>query len=266
MPSNSDTHWAAVYAPAPRLGPPLFVDSTIAAAYQAAVAGHTERGLLLGATPQLADFAADVTAVERNPSVIASRWPGDTEHRRAICADWRDMQFAAASFTSCIGDGSLNSLPSLADITAILARVALFVVPGGRMAFRVYRTPEPCESVAAVFASARTGRITSFGAFKWRLAMALVHERADPRMPVVDIRDRFEQEAPDRTDFAASSGIARIDVDTIDIYRGSAEIYCFPTGAELLGSLPPGLRFVEFAPSGSYELAEHCPLVILQRA
>ena len=85
-------------------------------------------------------------------------------------------------------------------------------------------------------------------------------------MPVIDIRDRFEQEAPDRADFAASSGIARVDVDTIDIYRGSAEIYCFPTGAELLGSLPPGLRFVEFAPSGSYELAEHCPLVILQRA
>jgi hypothetical protein len=95
--------------------------------------------------------------------------------------------------------------------------------------------------------------------------MALAHERADPRMPVVDIRDRLELEAPDRAEFAALSGIARVDIDTIDIYRGSAEIYCFPTGDELLGALPPALRLVEFAPSGSYELSEHCPLAILQR-
>lgn len=265
MSSGSDAHWAAVYQPAPRLGPPLFVDESIAAAYRDAVVGHAARGLLLGATPQLADFAADVTAVERNPSVIASRWPGDTRHRRALCADWRDMSFPSASFTTCIGDGSLNSLPSLEAVAAVLDRVAGFVVPGARMAFRVYRTPDDCETVAAVIAAARNRQIISFGALKWRLAMAIAHEHSDPVMPVGAIRDRFEREVADRERFATETGISRQDIDTIDIYRGSDETYCFPTGDELLAALPASVRFLTFAGSGSYELAEHCPLAVLER-
>lgn len=265
MSSRSDAHWAAVYQPAPRLGPPLFVDGSIAAAYQDAIVGHTARGLLLGATPQLAGFAEDVTAVERNPSVIASRWPGDTPHRRVLCTDWRAMAFPPASFTTCIGDGSLNSLPSLAAVASVLDRVAGFVVPGARMAFRVYRTPDDCETVAAVFEAARDRRITSFGALKWRLAMAVAHERRNPVMPVADILDRFEQEVPDRARFVAETGISRQDIDTIDIYRGSTETYCFPTGGELLSALPASVRFVAFAASGSYELAERCPLAVLER-
>jgi len=265
MSSRSDAHWAAVYQPAPRLGPPLFVDDTIAAAYQGAIAGHRARGLLLGATPQLADFAEDVTAVERNPSVIASRWPGDTPHRRALCADWRDMAFPPASFTACIGDGSLNSLPSLAAVTTILDRVAGFVAPGGRMAFRVYRTPDDCETVAEVFQAARARRVISFGALKWRLAMAIAHERRDPVMPVAAIRDRFEREVTDRQRFVEESGMSRQDIDTIDIYRGSTETYCFPAGGELLAALPASVRFLAFSASGRYELAEHCPLAVLER-
>lgn len=265
MSSSSDAHWTAVYQPAPRLGPPLFVDASIAAAYRDAVAGHTTRGLLLGATPQLADFAEDVTAVERNPSVIATRWPGDTSHRRALCADWRDMTFAPASFTTCIGDGSLNSLPSLAAVTTILDRVAGFVATGARMAFRVYRTPDDCETVAEVFQAARARQVVSFGALKWRLAMAIAHERRDPIMPVAAIRDRFEREVTDRRRFVEESGLSAQDIDTIDIYRGSAETYCFPTGAELLAALPASVRFLAFAGSGRYELAEHCPLAVLER-
>jgi hypothetical protein len=265
MPASSDAHWTAIYKPAARLGPPLFVDDSIAAAYQAAIAGRAARGLLLGVTPQLADFAADVTAVERNPTVIATRWPGDTPQRRSICADWRDMTFPPAAFTACIGDGSLNSLPDLSAVNAILARVAGFIETGGPMVFRVYLTPEECEPVDAVFAAARARQIVAFGALKWRLAMAIAHERRDCSMPVADIRDRFEREVPDRARFSDETGLSRQDLDTIDIYRDSAEIYCFPTESELRRALPATVRFVGFANSGSYELAERCPLAVLER-
>lgn len=265
MPASSDAHWAAIYQPAARLGPPLFVDSSIAAAYQAAINGRAARGLLLGVTPQLADFAADVTAVERNPTVIATRWPGDTPQHRAVCADWREMIFSPGSFTACIGDGSLNSLPDLDTVTAILSRVAGFIQPGGPLVFRVYLTPENCEPVGAVFEAARARRIASFGALKWRLAMALANERRNPSMPVVEIRARFEREVAARARFADETGLLLEDLDTIDIYRDSAEVYCFPTESELRRSLPACVRFLEFASSGSYELAERCPLVVLER-
>ena len=32
-----------------------------------------------------------MTAVERNPSVIANLWPGDTEHRRAVAGAGMDI-------------------------------------------------------------------------------------------------------------------------------------------------------------------------------
>jgi hypothetical protein len=265
MSSSSDSHWAAVYRQGPRLGPPLVVTDEIAAAYRAAIAGCRGPGLLLGVTPRLTDFAEDVTAVERNQSVIAARWPGDTPRRRAILADWREMAFPPGSFSACVGDGSFNALASMSEASDVLARVANALAPAGRVAVRTYLTPDEGETVAAVFAAARAREIASFSAFKWRLAMALVGERGDPAIPVAVIHARFAATAPDRDTFAAESGMAREEIEAIEIYRGSPEIYCFPTAAELRAAVPPALRFLAFAPSGSYELAERCPIAIMER-
>ena len=262
MPTSSQSHWQAVYRTLAR--PPLEVNHEIAAAFRHAAAGIDGPVLLLGVTPQLADIADDVTAVERHPGVIAARWPGDTVHRRAIAADWREMQFDPGSFGKCIGDGSFNSM-SFADVPLLLDRIATMLRVPGRIAVRIYLTPEHCESVEAVLQAARSRRIVAFSAFKWRLAMAMVAEGGKADIAVADIFARFSDAVGDRNAFAEETGIPREEIDSIDVYANSIESYCFPTAAEVCSIIPKILRFVDFMPSGSYELAERCPIAVIDR-
>ncbi len=262
MSTPSQSHWQAVYRTPAR--PPLEVDREIVAAYRRAIAGIEGRALLLGVTPQLADIADDVTAVERHPGVIAARWPGDTVHRRAVAADWREMQFNPGSFGKCVGDGSFNSM-LFGDVSAVLGRIATMLCEPGRIAARMYLTPERCESVEAVMQAARSRRIVAFSAFKWRLAMAMVAERGKPDIAVVDIFARFSDAVGDRNAFSEETGIPRQEIDSIDVYSSSVESYCFPTPSEIRSAIPKTLHFVDFMPSGSYELAERCPIAVMDR-
>jgi hypothetical protein len=123
--------------------------------------------------------------------------------------------------------------------------------------------PDKAEPVAAVCEKAVEGAIRSFHAFKWCLAMAIVAEADDPNIPVVKIRDVFNAALPDRARLARSSGWSAEDIDTIDVYRGSAEVYSFPTFEQLRAAVPGAFADLRLVPAGSYELAERCPLVIM---
>jgi SAM-dependent methyltransferase len=240
------------------------VSDEVVAAYRSAAAPPARtRALLLGATPQLSDIAGDVTAVEASAAVIATRWPGDTAHRRAIEGDWRAMQFAKATFDLCVGDIALNVLPSLDDAASVLDRIAGFLAPGGRIAIRAVLRPERRESVTAVFNAAFCREIAGFGAFKWRLMMAMAAERASTHLRVADALARFNETVLDREAFSRQTGMARADVDAIDAYQGSSEIYCLPTSADLVSALGSRLRLVEYRPSGTYELAERFPIAVM---
>ncbi|MER9326977.1 hypothetical protein NKJ26_09450 [Mesorhizobium sp. M0152] len=52
-------------------------------------------------------------------------------------------------------------------------------------------------------------------------------------------------------------------IGTIDVYAGSATTYCFATLAMLIDEAGSWFDNVRFVPSGSYPLAERCPLLVL---
>ncbi len=263
--SSQHTHWADFHRRWARLGPPLRPNAEVVAAYRRVTAGSSGPGLLLGVTPELADFAENVTAIDRSPEMIANLWPGNTSRRRAMTMDWGAIDFEPASFAVCIGDGSLNALPFPAGVGQVLAQLARVLRSHGRFACRVYLTPDACESVAEACGAAVAGRIRSFHAFKWRLAMALVAEQGRAEIAVADIRARFCREFADRAALARASGFGREDIDTIDVYEHSQERYCFPSQAQLLSVVPAEFAAVAFEPSGTYELAERCPLLVATR-
>jgi SAM-dependent methyltransferase len=255
-------HWQDYHRAWSRLTPPLRPPPAAVAAVKAQVGGGRGRALLLGVTPELAGIAPRLVAVDRNPAMIAALWPGDSASRHALVGDWRRLSFARAAFALCIGDGSLSSLEHPGDVAAAARELARTVESGGRIVCRLYLSPQRAESVAALRDAAMAGRAGNFHGFKMRLAMALAAREKQPNIRVAAIRDAFDTLFADRDGLVRATGWRRDQVDTIDFYEGSAVSYSFPTQDQLLAAVAPAFSAVRLVPSGAYDLAERCPLLV----
>jgi SAM-dependent methyltransferase len=260
----STSHWADLQSRWARLGPPLRPNREVAEGMARAIAGHDRRVLLLGVTPELAELGDELIGVDINEAMIAHIWPGDSQRRRAVKGDWLDLPFPHGHFTAAIGDGSLNALTYPEGHRRLYGQLAAVLQPGGRFVVRLFKSPDRGEPLAAVRAAALAGKIGSFHAFKWRLAMAIVAASDSANIPVRRILEAFEREFPDRAGLGAAAGWPAAEIDTIDAYRNSAEVYNFPTFVQLCAALPDCFVNPRLIPTGSYELAERCPLVAME--
>src|SRR4051812_42434017 len=156
----SPSHWDNIY----RGSPPQNENTPfaeIAAAVEKQICDVNGRVLLLSVNPTLSGIGADVTAVDRNSSVVQSRWPGNTSRRRAIVGDWLQLPFGRDTFSSCVGDGSMNML-RCRDLELFYDNIARVVRPGGRFVCRMYLTPDIGESVSAVVSAPWQSKVRSF--------------------------------------------------------------------------------------------------------
>ena len=176
--------------------------------------------------------------------------------------DWLDLGARERRYAAVLGDGSLNMLPH-EEIGRLLAIVVGLLRPGGRFACRLFERPEPGYSESDLARTASTSGRLNFNAFKWQLAMHLAEGR--PTLPVADIRSAFEARCPDREALSRATGWSRESIDTIDLYDGSSLAYSFPSRAEFLRLLPPGIEAAEFLACGSYDLAECCPVLTFRK-
>jgi SAM-dependent methyltransferase len=263
----SNSHWAKFHRLWAQYTPPLRPNGEVAGAVRDALAGHDERVLLLGVTPELADAGRDVTALDSSELMIGGVWPGDGPHRRAVKGNWLSMpfDFAAASFSAAIGDGCLSSLSFPEGHQQLYGQLARVLRPGGRLVLRLFKVPDRTETLPAVLKAARDGTIRNFHAFKWRLAMALTAASGDPNIAVELILATFEREFPDRRKLAAMTGWPLEQIDTIEVYRGSSEVYSFTTFEQIRQTMPSTFTNLRLQDIGSYELAERCPLLIMDR-
>jgi SAM-dependent methyltransferase len=245
------------------LKPPLRPDARVVGALREVTAAHARRVLLLGVTPELADIGETTVAVDMSEEMIAAAWPGDTDTRRAIRGNWLDMPLREREFSAVIGDGSLVFVP-LDTYGRLLDQLRRLLLPDARLAVRVYETPEACETVVELRDQVMQGMRMGFHAFKWRLAMAIVAETGLASIPVALIHSVFELEFDDRSALAAASGWSLEEIAEIDQYAGQESVFSFPTRAELLAELSPHLTNPRFLASGSYELAERCPILVAE--
>jgi SAM-dependent methyltransferase len=231
-----------------------------------AVARHLEPGddpvLLLGVTPELADIAAHVVAMDWNEAMIASVWPGDTSARRAMLGDWRSMALPDKSMAAAVGDGCFTMLSYPEDARLLIEQLARVLRPGARAVIRCFATPEEGEDVLAVRDASYAGGI-GFHAFKLRFNQAVTLESGRMSITSDDLFRRFQALFPDREALSRASGWSLETIAEMDAYRGAASIHSYPSRSRLLELVPDGMRDAFFAPSGDYPLAERCPLFIL---
>jgi SAM-dependent methyltransferase len=179
---------------------------------------------------------------------------------------WLELPLDDASVDAVIGDGSLNSLGTEADRLDLMREAARVLRPGGRAAIRLFAAPELREGLEEIAADAGAGRSGSFHAFKLRLAMALAGPDPDCAVPVSDIRSAVEKLHPDREALAGTSGWKLEEIATIDSYRNSDVTYSFATAARLAGEAGKFFAEVGLAPSGSYHMADRCPVLVMRQA
>ena len=253
-------NFAAVYG---RLRAPLRPSPGDVAHFAGAIAGHDARVLLLGVTPELSVLGDDLTAIDHAPRMLSDVWIGDRSDRRAVRGDWTRLPFAESSFTTVIGDGSLNSAPGLEP--DMLREIDRVVADGGRAVFRSFCSPDAAETLSAVRSDVVNGWDGNFHALKWRIAMALAASDANRTVAVGTILAAFDDLFPNRPELASTTGWSLDAIATIDAYAGAAHSLAFPTLAELLDTAAPCFAEAQVLAGSGYPLAERCPTIVWSR-
>lgn len=254
------THWQKYHAAWSKLEAPLRPNADTLSKIRELTGKVEGPVLLLGVTPELANTFDQVLGVDKNKAMIDHVWSGNSATKQALHADWLDLEGPKNHFAAAVGDGSLNAVTTLREIRQVLERVVDLLAPGGRFACRLYERPETAFTEDHLRQTASRQATLNFHAFKWQLAMHLA-DRVGASMPVVLIRERFNELFPDRDRLARDTGWSREIIDMIDIYKGSPTIYTFPSRREFLDVLPKGVFDARFVPCGSYDLAECCPML-----
>jgi len=254
------SHWQRYHARWSQIRPPLRPDRDVVDCIVKLAGGRDRKVLLLGVTPELAEAFDTVEAVDKSPAMIATLWPGDCAAKTVSLGDWFDISGPAGRFDAVIGDGSLNMPHYPRESRILLDKLADQLVPGGVFACRVYeRPPQPISADDLAATASRPAGI-GFHGFKWQLFMHLA-ESVGANIPVALVREHFNELFPDRQALAARTGWPAADIDTIDVYRGSASVYAFPNRTEFMAVLPEGIDDARFIACGSYDMAACCPIL-----
>lgn len=237
-------------------------------AWQGEHGGRGPRVVLLGVTPELATMpwppGTSLVAVDRSAPMIEAVFPkeGLPQHARAECADWRALPLDDGSVDLVVGDGCF-SVFGFPGETRDFAREARRVLRAdGRFVIRVFAAPDARESLGAIARDLGAGKIGSFHALKWRLAMAL-HPSPEAGVTLSHVHAACGDLRPLLADLASTPGFEPDVTATIEAYRGSSVAYTFPTVARLEEALAGTFALGARVPK-SYELGERCPTLVLR--
>ena len=257
-------HWDAIRRHWRLLGSPLCPPPEAVTAYERELGLQSVDVVLLGVTPELAGLGRTMLAVDESPAMIAGIWPGDTASRKAVNGNWLELPLGDESAGAVIGDGCLSALGSSVARQTLLAEIARVLQPGARAALRAYASPEVPDDPQDVRALALSGSIATFHELKWRIAMACAGSDPDRAIPVRAILDAFDAMFADRDVLAATTGWAMPVIGTIDVYANSQTVYSFAPAATLVEEARRFFDSVRLASTGTYGLAERCPLLVLE--
>ena len=223
---------------------------------------------ILGVTPELIQLAwpagTRLQAFDHSQAMVDALWAPNPAIPSQVCvARWETLPCADASLDAVAGDNSLGVMASLGDQEPVLRSLARVLRPGGRLVLRYFVRPDRPEPDDRVAADALAGRIRSFHALKWRVAMTL-SEAPGYSVAVADIHRRFERLFPDRERLARAGGWPSELIDTIDAYADAPTRYAFPTLEAAIAMARPWFEVTDVR-QGSYELAERCPIVAMRR-
>ncbi len=223
------------------------------------------KAVLMGVTPELASMqwpeSIDLLSIDRCLGMIQGVWPGANLpfSSLAVQGDWCHMPLANSVIDIVIGDGCFTLLTDIDNYRDFIKEIKRVMQPDGQLLIRAFVRPMKRECPEAVIADLISGQISSFHAFKWRLAMAL-HGDLGSGVRLKDIWEAWHAENIDTEALSAQRGWSSAEINTINVYRNVDSKYTFPLLDELRAII--GEQFEEIACIyGDYELADRCPIL-----
>lgn len=223
--------------------------------------------LILGVTPELPALhwpqGSTVYGLDRSMSMIHSIWPRQVAHASGcIAMDWLAVPLAPGCADMILGDGSFSLVSWPDGYINMLGIIEGLLKPGGRLLVRFFTRSGPDEDCDIVFDDLMNGRIGSFHAFKWRLAMAI--QGANPDGVVVsDIWKVWHSKGITDEQVASRNNWPIEVVGTINAYRDAGQVLTFPQQKKLRELLARRMNIKSFQ-LPEYELGERCPIIAME--
>jgi len=258
--AKSSNFWHEVVARYRQIGLPFVPDTALVNQISAMADEIGGLGLVLGATPAYADLPAPITACDIDPVTLSAIWPKDRPDLNAVQSDWSNMPFADGQFLRIYGDGSLNSLTSLAAIEVVLRECKRLLAPGGIALFRCYVHETPLPTYEALVKSPPFGMSLS----GLRLLLYTHFARSpDFQCRVGDMLAPMEAAHGSAAAFLKVAGLDPALDGLFEAARGSPLVYLFPDRQTFLDLARSAGFTADFVETTGYECAKICPVLKL---
>lgn len=215
--------------------------------------------LLMGVTPEIHNAFTTITAIDRDPKMISNVWPGDTETKTALNAQWESVVLAK-KFDGIIGDFALTMLADKKVIESFNNKSFSMLNPGGVTAQRIFHKPkDPVTREHLIDILSKPAAI-SWNTFKLLLMFAYSHE-THSKIKHSNVLKMFNEICPDRELASKNTGWSLQSINSIDLYENATQEIIILSKKEWLETVPKGAINVKFTYCEDYDLAELCPIL-----
>jgi hypothetical protein len=223
--------------------------------------------MMLGVTPELATVLAKTRSLEIDHSIGMIDWSW-TKFPRShlatpIAGQWTNLPVRNDCIDLILGDGCNIQLEFPGAYQIWFREMARVLQPGGKVAIRVFVSPETPEHSNAVIDDLMHRRIGNSNALRMRLFMAL-QPSATIGVAVSDIAAFWASAQIDENFLVTELGWPTAAIGIFEVFKNLNLRYSFPTLAELKTVYSD--HFVEadrYIPG--YEIGSRCPTIVLQR-
>lgn len=254
----ADSHWAARTTHWSKIKQPLRPHSSSIESQKQYIGNIPGDVIVLGVTPEFHSTFDCLLAIDRESIMIEKIWPGDTDTKHAILADWLDVELPANSYAGVVGDGSLNMVKFPVDAEKLLLKCFNWCKPGAGIAIRTFTRPD----IPVTFDDLKRESY-NMDWDPWRCYMKMyIAATYGVNVPSAFQLEFFNLIYPDRVALSARTGW---DIDQMNIsmnsYQNGKMNTSFPTRSEWLSVVPSDAIDVGFIENGPYQLSECFPVL-----
>jgi hypothetical protein len=220
---------------------------------------------LLGVTPELADLPfTQGIAVDGCAEMVTHVWK-ERPNWEVFVASWKELSFLP-QVEQVVGDGVFSVVKFPDDYYLIANQLKNHLSPDSNAVFRVFAFPYYRESLEEIYRKLDVGKIKTFHALKWHVAMCREIPVDNFNVKVTDILGLFNQAFPDREALLEHTKWDASVFTTLDVYEGSDAVRSFPPMTPIYDFFRKEFSdALQWRHNRGNEISDRCPIFAMSK-